>query len=72
MRACLQKQGVTFPNRPRSNGQPPSNGQRPNRDRRNSAQFEKLRAALQKCGVTFPNRGAPPPSPQGTTSTSAS
>jgi hypothetical protein len=72
--ACLKKEGVTVPSRPRGanggapggqSGQPPSsqNGQPPTgQGRRNprpdSAQFQKLRAALQKCGVTF--RGRPP------------
>jgi hypothetical protein len=72
VRSCLEKQGVTLPNRQRPNGTPPPNGQRPNRDRGDSAQFQKLREALEKCGVTFPNRGGQPPSPQGTTSSSAS
>ena len=72
--ACLKKEGVTVPSRPRGanggppggqSGQPPSSqsGQPPTgQGRRNprpdSAQFQKLRAALQKCGVTF--RGRPP------------
>jgi hypothetical protein len=76
--ACLKKQGVTLPSRPRR-GQgdaPPSGQSRPNR-RPDSAQFQKLRAALQKCGVDFrggPPNGQPPPQDQGqgTPSTSAS
>jgi hypothetical protein len=84
--ACLKKQGVTLPSRPRGNGGPPEggNGQPPTGTNRRppsgqggpngpgSAQFQKLRAALQKCGVDF--RGRPPngqPQGQGTTSTSA-
>jgi hypothetical protein len=70
--ACLKKEGVTVPSRPRgANGGPPGAQNRP----RGSAQFQKLRAALQKCGVTFQGRppgGQPPPGGQGTTSTSAS
>jgi hypothetical protein len=70
--ACLKKEGVTVPSRPRrANGGPPSAQNRPRR----SAQFQKLRAALQKCGVTFQGRppsGQPPPGGQGTASTSAS
>jgi len=70
--ACLKKEGVTLPSRPRNggppggqngqppsgqDGQPPSGEGAPNRQPR-SAQFQKLRAALQKCGVTF--QGRPP------------
>jgi hypothetical protein len=76
--ACLKKQGVTLPNRPRrgQGGPPPSAQSRPNR-RPDSAQFQKLRAALQKCGVDFrggPPNGQPPRQDQGqgTPSTSAS
>ena len=70
--ACLKKEGVTVPSRPRgaNGGQPGAQNRRPG-----SAQFQKLRAALQKCGVTFqgrPPNGQPPPGGQGTTSTSAS
>ena len=72
--ACLKKEGVTLPSRPRGgnggppsgqNGRPPSgqNGQPPSGQgrpnrRSGSPQFQKLRAALQKCGVTF--QGRPP------------
>jgi hypothetical protein len=72
--ACLKKEGVTLPSRPRGgnggppggpNGQPPSgqNGEPPSGQGApnrgaGSAQFQKLRAALQKCGVTF--QGRPP------------
>ena len=83
--ACLKKEGVTLPSRPRGadggapggqNGQPPTGQGQGRRNRRpDSAQFQKLRAALQKCGVTFPGRpptGQPPQDGQGTTSTSAS
>jgi hypothetical protein len=86
--ACLKKEGVTVPSRPRGanggspgqngqppsgqNGQPPSGQGAPNR-RPDSAQFQKLRAALQKCGVTF--QGRPPngqPPPGGQGTTSTS
>jgi hypothetical protein len=72
--ACLKKEGVTIPSRPRGGsggppggqgGQPPSgqDGQPPSgqgapNGAPPTAQFQKLRAALQKCGVTF--RGRPP------------
>jgi hypothetical protein len=81
--ACLKKEGVTVPSRPRGansgppggqNGPPPSGQGGPSR-RPDSAQFQKLRAALQKCGVTFqgrPPNGPPPQGGQSTTSTSAS
>jgi hypothetical protein len=76
--ACLKKQGVTLPSRPRrgQGGPPPSGQSRPNR-RPDSARFQQLRAALQKCGVDFrggPPNGQPPPQDQGqgTSSTSAS
>jgi hypothetical protein len=79
--ACLKKEGVTVPSRPRSgnggppggqNGQPPpaQNGQPPSGQGRptrrpDSAQFQKLRAALQKCGVTFQGRPPNGQPPQG-------
>jgi hypothetical protein len=74
--ACLKKQGVTIPSRPRrgDGGPPPSGQSRPNR-RPDSAQMQKLRAALQKCGVDFrggPPNGQPPPQGEGTPTTSAS
>jgi hypothetical protein len=82
--ACLKKQGVTLPDRPRGGtgppsgqgGPPPSGQSRPDR-RPDSAQFQKLRAALAKCGVDFrggPPSGQQPPQDQGqgTSSTSAS
>jgi hypothetical protein len=72
--ACLKREGVTVPSRPRGanggppggrNAQPPSgqDGQPPSGQgapnrRGDSARFQKLRAALQKCGVTF--QGRPP------------
>jgi hypothetical protein len=77
--ACLKKEGVTVPRRPRNggppggqngqppsgqDGQPPSGQGAPNR-RPRSAQFEKLRAALQKCGVTFQGRPRDGQPPQG-------
>ena len=77
--ACLKKEGVTVPSRPRGgnggppggqNGQPPSGqdgqppaGQGRPNRRPDSAQFQKLRAALQKCGVNFPNGGNGAPAP---------
>ena len=85
--ACLKKQGVTLPDRPRGgagggsppsgqDGPPPFGQSRPDR-RPDSAKLQKLRAALAKCGVDF--RGGPPsgqqPPPdqgQGTSSTIAS
>ena len=84
--ACLKKQGVTVPSRPRGGGPPNGQGGQPptGTNRRppsgqggpngpGAAQFQKLREALQKCGVDF--RGRPPngqtPQGQGTTSTSA-
>lgn len=79
--ACLKKQGVTAPSRPRGgnggppggqNGQPPTatNGQPPSGQGRpnggqGSAQFQKLRAALQKCGVNFQGRPPNGQPPQG-------
>jgi hypothetical protein len=81
VRACLKKQGITLPNRPRGqgppNGQPPPNGGQPPNGGPGSAQFTKLRAALQKCGVNLPDRpggGAPPGQqpPAGTTTSSSS
>ena len=65
--ACLKKEGVTVPSRPRGGSGRP-NG------RTASPQFQKLRAALQKCGATFPGRppNGQPPQGQGTTSSSAS
>jgi hypothetical protein len=84
--ACLKKQGVTLPDRPRSGagggpprsgqgGPPPSGQSRPDR-RPDSAQMQKLRAALAKCGVGFgggpPSGQQPPDESQGTSSTSAS
>ena len=79
--ACLKKEGVTVPSRPRGadggppggqNGQPPTgtnrrppSGQGGTRRRPDSAQFEKLRAALQKCGVTFQGRPPSGQPPQG-------
>ena len=79
--ACLKKEGVTVPNRPRGgnggppggqNGQPPSGqdgqppaGQGRPNRRPDSAQFQKLRAALQKCGVTFQGRPPNGQPPQG-------
>jgi hypothetical protein len=79
--ACLKKEGVTIPSRPRGgnggppggqNGQPPSgqNGRPPSgqgqpNGRPGSAQFQKLRAALQKCGVTFQGRPPNGQPPQG-------
>jgi hypothetical protein len=77
--ACLKKEGVAVPSRPRNggapggqngqppsgqDGQPPSGQGAPNR-RPRSAQFEKLRAALQKCGVTFQGRPRDGQPPQG-------
>jgi hypothetical protein len=84
--ACLKKQGVTLPDRPRGGagggsppscqgGPPPSGQSRPDR-RPDSAQLQKLRAALAKCGVAFgggpPSGQQPPDQSQGTSSTSAS
>ena len=79
--ACLKKEGVTVPSRPRGadggppggrNGQPPSgqDGQPPSgqgapNGGAGSAQFQKLRAALQKCGVTFQGRPPNGQPPQG-------
>jgi hypothetical protein len=79
--ACLKKEGVTVPSRPRGgnggppggqNGQPPSGqdgqppaGQGRPNRRPDSAQFQKLRAALQKCGVTFQGRPPNGQPPQG-------
>ena len=79
--ACLNKEGVTVPSRPRGgnggppggqNGQPPSGqdgqppaGQGRPNRRPDSAQFQKLRAALQKCGVTFQGRPPNGQPPQG-------
>ena len=79
--ACLKKEGVTVPSRPRGgnggppggqNGEPPpgQNGQPPSvqgrpNRRPDSAQFQKLRAALQKCGVTFQGRAPNGQPPQG-------
>ena len=79
--ACLKKEGVTVPSRPRGgnggppggqNGQPPSGqdgqppaGQGRPKRRPDSAQFQKLRAALQKCGVTFQGRPPNGQPPQG-------
>jgi hypothetical protein len=77
--ACLKKEGVTVPSRPRNggppggqngqppsgqDGQPPSGQGAPNR-RPSSAQFQKLRAALQKCGVSFQGRPPDGQPPQG-------
>lgn len=77
--ACLKKEGVTVPSRPRNgappggqngqppsgqDGQPPSGQGAPNR-RPRSAQFGKLRAALQKCGVSFQGRPPDGQPPQG-------
>jgi hypothetical protein len=58
--ACLKKQGVQLPNRPRGQFRRPPAGQAPQRRRRppgGSAQFQKLRQALQKCGVNPQFRG---------------
>jgi hypothetical protein len=79
--ACLKKEGVTVPNRPRGgnggppggqNGQPPSGqdgqppaGQGRPNRRPDSARFQKLRAALQRCGVTFQGRPPNAQPPQG-------
>lgn len=72
VRACLQKQGVTLPNRRQGGGRPPqgANGAPPNgsgqgfRGGQNSARFAQLRKAMQACGVTppagGPGQGAPP------------
>ena len=72
VRACLQKQGVTLPNRRQGGGRPPqgSNGAPPTGGGegfgggQNSARFAKLRKAMQACGVTppagGPGQGAPP------------
>jgi hypothetical protein len=64
VRACLQKQGVTLPNRRPGAGRSFGNGRRPPRrppqGQRNSARFQKLRAALQKCGVQFRAPGQAP------------
>ena len=69
--ACLKKEGVTVPSRPRgaNGGQPGAQNRRPG-----SAQFQKLRAALQKCGVDFPGPApnGQPPQGQGTATTTAS
>jgi hypothetical protein len=79
--ACLEKEGVTIPSRPRGadggppggqDGQPPSgqDGQPPSgqgapNGRPGSARFPKLRAALQKCGVNFQGRPPNGQPPQG-------
>jgi hypothetical protein len=79
--ACLKKEGVTIPSRPRGadggppggqDGQPPSgqDGQPPSgqgapNGQPGSAPFQKLRAALQKCGVNFQGRPPNGQPPQG-------
>jgi hypothetical protein len=79
--ACLKKEGVTIPSRPRGadggppggqDGQPPSeqdgqppSGQSAPNGQPGSARFQKLRAALQKCGVNFQGRPPNGQPPQG-------
>ncbi|MDX6640083.1 MAG: hypothetical protein QOF12_1094 [Solirubrobacteraceae bacterium] len=83
VRACLQKQGVTLPNRRQGGGRPPQggNGTPPNGGGgqgfgggQSSARFAKLRKAMQACGVTppagGPGQGAPPAQGTGSTGTS--
>jgi hypothetical protein len=66
VRACLQKQGVTLPNRQPGQAGGPGGGQPPagatggqGQGGQQSARFQKLRAALQKCGVKMPQGGGP-------------